>query len=196
MNRALFSSMCLLALAAFPVTQAAEFDQPKKTEPTLEAIQKQLLDIQISLQSLKAQDTEVRLRKVELDLLDIKDQLTRLETTLKANASVDTRKSFSVNPPSSPAPSGTTPGTGPATAAVAPPSGTLRLSNTSAFYASVNVNGSSYRVAPGQLFPINNMPAGDFRYEVFADGFGLIQAPTSRTLAPGEIFTVFIYPRN
>ncbi len=194
MNRStLFSSICLMALAAFPVTRAAEFDTPKKTEPTLEAIQKQLLDIQISLQSLKAQDTEVRLRKVELDLLEIKDQLTRLETTLKANAAAENRKAFSINPPTNAlAPSAT----GPATAAVAPPSGTLRLSNTSAFYASVNVNGSSYRVAPGQLYPINNVAAGEFRYEVFADGFGMIQAPTTRTLAPNEIFTVFIYPRN
>lgn len=193
MNRStLFSSICLIAVAAFPVTRAAEFDTPKKTEPTLEAIQKQLLDIQISLQSLKAQDTEVRLRKVELDLLEIKDQLTRLDTTLKANAA-ETRKAFSINPPTTaPAPSATNP----ATAAVAPPTGTLRLSNTSAFYASVNVNGSSYRVAPGQLYPINNVAAGEFRYEVFADGFGMIQAPTTRTLAPNEIFTVFIYPRN
>ena len=86
MNRnTLFSSLCLVALACLPAAKGGEFDNPKKTEPALEAIQKQLLDIQVSLQSLKAQDTELRLRRLEQELTSIREQLRSIESTVKAS---------------------------------------------------------------------------------------------------------------
>lgn len=145
---------------------------------SLESIQKQLADIQISLQSLKAQDTEVRLRKLESEITGIRDQLSRMEASLKATKA-ESRTSFSISPPAA-APTAT---------------GTIRLSNTSAYYASVNIGGLLYRVAPGQVLPIANQPVGEFKYDVQADGFGLIQPATQRSLGAGEVFTIFIYPR-
>ncbi len=156
---------------------AAKSIQPAEVS-SLESIQKQLADIQLSLQSLKAQDTEVRLRKLETEITGIREQLARMETALKASKG-ESRTSFSVSPPA-----------GAPTA-----SGTIRLSNTSAYYASVNIGGLLYRVAPGQVLPIPNQPVGEFKYDVQADGFGLIQPATQRTLGAGEVFTIFIYPR-
>jgi hypothetical protein len=131
---------------------------PPGEASSLEAIQKQLADIQLSLQSLKAQDTELRLRKLESEITGIREQLGRMEASLKSSKA-ESRTSFSISPPASP----TT-------------TGTIRLSNTSAYYASVNIGGLLYRVAPGQVLPIANQPAGDFKYDVQADGFGLIQS--------------------
>ncbi len=146
--------------------------------PMLESVQKQLTDIQISLQSLKAQDSEVRLRKLETDLALIRDQLSRIETSIKPSKG-ESRTSFSISP------------------AVVPPvqTGTIRLSNTSAYHASVTMGGLIYRVAPGQVLPITSQPVGDFKYDVQADGFGIIQPATQRTLGKDEVFTIFIYPR-
>jgi hypothetical protein len=150
---------------------------PPGEASSLEAIQKQLADIQLSLQSLKAQDTEIRLRKLESEITGIREQLGRMEASLKSSKA-ESRTSFSISPPASP----TT-------------TGTIRLSNTSAYYASVNIGGLLYRVAPGQVLPIANQPVGDFKYDVQADGFGLIQPATQRSLGAGEVFTIFIYPR-
>ena len=146
--------------------------------PMLESVQKQLTDIQISLQSLKAQDSEVRLRKLETDLALIRDQLSRIESSLKLSKG-ESRTSFSISPAAVPA----------------VPTGTIRLSNTSAYYASVTMGGLIYRIAPGQVLPITGQPVGDFKYDVQADGFGLIQPATQRTLGKDEVFTIFIYPR-
>lgn len=165
-----------------PATPAASPPAVKAIQPgevsSLESIQKQLADIQLSLQSLKAQDTEVRLRKLESEITGIRDQLGRMEASLKASKA-ESRTSFSVSPP----------------AANATATGTIRLSNTSAYYASVNIGGLLYRVAPGQVLPIANQPVGEFKYDVQADGFGLIQPATQRSLGAGEVFTIFIYPR-
>lgn len=146
--------------------------------PMLESVQKQLTDIQISLQSLKAQDSEVRLRKLETDLTLIRDQLSRIESSLKLSKG-ESRTSFSISPAAVPT----------------VPTGTIRLSNTSAYYASVTMGGLIYRIAPGQVLPITGQPVGDFKYDVQADGFGLIQPATQRTLGKDEVFTIFIYPR-
>ncbi len=152
--------------------------QTTSLAPMLESVQKQLADIQISLQSLKAQDSEVRLRKLEADLALVRGQLTRIESSLKP-VKGESRTSFSISP-----------GT------VSPPqTGTIRLSNTSAYYASVSLGGLIYRIAPGQVLPIPGQPVGDFKYDVKADGFGLIQPVTQRTLGKDEVFTIFIYPR-
>ncbi len=164
-----------------PVSPVASPPAVKAITPgevsSMEAIQKQLADIQLSLQSLKAQDTEIRLRKLESEITGIREQLGRMEASLKVSKA-ESRTSFSISPPASP----TT-------------TGTIRLSNTSAYYASVNIGGLLYRVAPGQVLPIANQPVGEFKYDVQADGFGLIQPATQRSLGAGEVFTIFIYPR-
>jgi len=187
MNRSLlFAGLFVLGSTFGVQAQGSEFEPPKKSDPTLEAIQKQLLDIQISLQSLKAQDTEVRLRKLEIEIAGIRDQLKSLEATVKASK-VETRTAASINPPAAtPSPTGIVP---------VAQFGTIRVSNSSAFFASFILNGSLYRVAPGQVLPISNQPVGEFRYEVVADGFGTIQAPLTRTLGAGEVVSIFIYPR-
>jgi SAM-dependent methyltransferase len=74
------------------------------------------------------------------------------------------------------------------TSAKAP--GRIELVNQWSFAVTVVVNGQRYVLAPSQTVPLEGQPSGDFTYEVAG-----IQAPVTRTLAPGETFRVIVHPR-
>ena len=62
--------------------------------------------------------------------------------------------------------------------------------NTYASEVAVVLNRRAYYVPPGETRTIENVPAGNFTYEVLG-----IQQPVTRTMSPDKIFTVRVYTR-
>ena len=147
----------------------------KKADVTsIDAIQTQLKEIQISLQSIKSADHELKLKKIEAEISILKDQMSRMEQAITKLAATRVAASFT-----------------PAVAA----NGTIKIANTSGANTSVIINGKVYKAQANQTLSVPNQNAGDFTYEVLADGFGIIQKQTTRSLAANETFTINIYPR-
>ena len=73
-----------------------------------------------------------------------------------------------------------------------PNTGTIRLLNQLSVPATFIVGGKPYRVQAGQTQDIAE-PAGPFFYEVLVDGFGEVQPRVTRTLRPGQLFTIYTY---
>ena len=157
----------------------------KKSEPPIapekkldftntDSIQTQLKEIQLSLQSIKSADHELKLKKIEAEISILKDQISRMEQAISKLAATRVAASF--------------------TPAV-PANGTIKIANTSSANTSVIINGKVYKAQANQTLSVPNQNAGDFTYEVLADGFGIIQKQTIRSLAANETFTINIYPR-
>ena len=147
----------------------------KKIEvPNFDSIQTQLKEIQLSIQSIKSADHETKLKKIEAEISILKDQVSRMEQAISKLAATRVAASFT------PAITG---------------NGTIKIANTSASNTSVIINGKVYKAQANQTLSVPNQNAGDFTYEVLADGFGIIQKQTTRTLAANETFTINIYPR-
>jgi len=147
----------------------------KKIEnPNFDSIQTQLKEIQLSIQSIKSADPESKLKKIEAEISILKDQVSRLEQAISKLTA--TRVAASFNPPVS-------------------ATGTIKIANTSGANTSVLVNGKVYKIQANQTFAIPSQNVGEFTYEVLADGFGIIQKQTTRSLAANETFTINIYPR-
>ena len=143
----------------------------KKIEvPNFDSIQAQLKEIQLSIQSIKSADHETKLKKIEAEISILKDQVSRMEQAISKLAATRVAASFT------PAITG---------------NGTIKIANTSAS----NTSGKVYKAQANQTLSVTNQNAGDFTYEVLADGFGIIQKQTTRTLAANETFTINIYPR-
>ena len=81
-----------------------------------------------------------------------------------------------------------TPGTPAAT-------GTIRLENRSGVSATVLLAGRSYVVPPLQSVVVPQY-AGNFTYEVLAEGYGVIRPALTRALGAGETFSIFINPES
>ncbi|MSR32788.1 MAG: hypothetical protein EXR99_14930 [Gemmataceae bacterium] len=173
-NRLFFTTTaCLLFSVCGPVT--ADTPAEKKADvPSLESLHAQLKEIHLSLQTMKATDTDLRLRKLEAEIAILKNHLEKMEASV-GKLSV-TRSAGSYTPP---------------VAATA----TLKVANSSPHGATVVVNGKSHRVAALQTITLSNQNVGDFTYEVHADGFGLIHPNTTRSVASNETFTISIFPR-
>jgi hypothetical protein len=118
--------------------------------------------------------TDLNVATAQKDINDLKDQLARIRQDLDAmrGRSGETR-SFYQGPNQLP------PGTG-----------RVRMTNTFFSPVAVAVNGAVYNLMPGEQRYSAAIPAGTFTYEVLG-----IQAPTQRTLAAGETYTVDVYPR-
>lgn len=146
--------------------------EKKPETATLENIHSQLKDLQLSIQAIKSVDHDSKLLKIEAELIILKDQISRLEQAINKLSS--TRVAASFNPTAT---------------------GTIKIANTSYSNASVIINGKVYKVQANQTLPVPNVNSGDFTYEVLADGFGIIQKQTTRSLAANETFTINIYPK-
>ena len=157
----------------------------KKTEPpiapekkldvtNIDSIQTQLKEIQLSLQSIKSADHELKLKKIEAEISILKDQISRMEQAISKLAATRVAASFT-----------------PAVSA----NGTIKIANTSSANTSVIINGKVYKAQANQTLSVPNQNTGDFTYEVLADGFGIIQKQTTRSLTANETFTINIYPR-
>lgn len=69
--------------------------------------------------------------------------------------------------------------------------GRIKLINTFPSQMTVIVNERSYRLAPGATEVLENIPAGQFTYQVL----GVQPDLLVRSLAPNETFTITVYPR-
>lgn len=194
------SALLVAALAAAPVRAGGgkSSDDPKTVAQKLEEIKTALeplggmrtsvanLDgrlqaleqaVQRELKDVRgwATDTTARITQAQTDINELRRQLAQVRQDLDnlARGSSPTRISAYAGPA----------GSAPATARV-------RLVNTYGLPVQAVVNGMLYDVAPGQQRYVDPLPAGPFSYEVLG-----IQPRRDLTLAPGETFTVTVYPR-
>lgn len=143
----------------------------------IDALAKQISELAAAI---KSAEWETRIKKLESEILNLKDSIVRVESLAKAD---ETRRSYY------------TPPTVAAKPVVPATVGTLRLINSTAYVGTVTINGKDYTVLPSQTVLIPGMPTGEFRYEARADGFGVLQPTVSRTLSTAEMFTITLYPR-
>ena len=178
------------ALMLFGLSAIAEEKQVEATVSPetvrLDAISKQLVELSAALQSADAVN---RLRRLENEVLNLKDSIARLESSFNSIKTDDRRSYYSSLAPASGSVIAAKPV--PVTGIV----GTLKLVNSFTQNATVSLNGRPYALLAGQTVTVPGMPAGDFTYEVSVEGLGVIQPTLVRKLAASEIFTVFIYPR-
>lgn len=146
----------------------------------IDALAKQISELAAAI---KGAEWEIRIKKLESEVLNLKDSIVRMESLAKAD---ETRRSFYTPP---------TPPTIAAKPVVPATVGTLRLINSTGFVGTVTINGKDYTVLPSQTVLIPGMPTGEFRYEARADGFGILQPTVTRTLSTAEMFTITLYPR-
>ena len=202
-----FLALGLRADGPNPPQGGASGSQPSPEPTKLDAIQKQLKDIAVAMEALqsgiKLGETNNRLKVVENEILNLKDSLARLESSLNA-IKTEERRSYYNPAPITPVPNTDTPKTqvtlkpNPDNHVHGGTVGTLKLVNSSVFPGTVYLNGVAYRVDAGQTITVPGMPTGDYNYEVAVEQMGalqLIQPKVTRKLTTAETFTVFIYPR-
>jgi len=168
-----------LLVAWLVVAPAGAQDKDKSSDvQTIEVLKQAVAELQRRVTALEGQvkdarpaAPDTRLEDLRKDLNDLRQQLSRIESAVKPTGQERVARAF-------------TPGTG-----------IISLENTSGVAATVVINGKSYRVEPGENVPLRDLPAGEFFYEVRADGFGTIQSQVLRTLKPNEKFTITVYPR-
>jgi TolA-binding protein len=152
-----------------------------KLQESIDQLKKQGDDLQRQVSNLPdEQRIDYQIRKtLAKELKDTKDEMTALRqqldllqrdvASLKSGAAASPRVAFS-----SPA----TPGR-------------IKLINTFPSQMTVIVNERSYRLAPGATEVLENIPAGQFTYQVL----GVQPDMLVRSLAPNETFTITVYPR-
>jgi chaperonin cofactor prefoldin len=173
---------------------------PQDTAKQLEQISKQLEEIKNQLKdlgeirekiktlegaygtTLKIPALESDLQKLAKTIADLSGQVGDLQGSVKQLSDrVDSLQSklnqTAYKPP-----------TGPTGAS------TLKIQNRSGVTATVTIDGQSYVLGPYETRLLENRPLGSFTYEVYADGFGRILSPTTRTLSAGETYTIRIDP--
>jgi hypothetical protein len=127
--------------------------------------------------SLRARGTmtELNVSTTQKDINDLKELVARIRQDLDAirGRAGETRAFYS-------GPGGTNTAT----------TGRIRMINTFPMIVAVVVNGARYDLMPGEQRDSWPVAAGMFTYEVLG-----IQPPIQRTLAPGEIFVVNVFPR-
>lgn len=142
-------------------------------EKKIAAAEKRLAD-QLANQDLNA---NLRFQAMQREVNSLKEQQTLLRQEFEAmRKQTPTRQpSVALYPPG---------GNNAAT-------GRLRLRNTFPDSVSIVVNNRpAVRLEPNEEVLLDAMPSGLFTYEVLG-----IQTKTTRSLAPGEIFTIHVYPR-
>lgn len=167
----------LMACATPAPAQSSDVKQASTDSSKLDALSAQVKQL---ADSIKSAEWEIRLKRLESEIQNLKDASVRMETLIKAD---ETRKSYYQAPVAAAQP------------VVPQPTATLRLMNTTAFVGTVTINGKDYTVLPGQTVLIPGMPTGEFRYEAKVDGFGLLQPAASRIISPSEMYTITLYPR-
>ncbi len=169
----LFALLTATVCADEPPSSDAKVD-PKKVEAARwELLQNQLKEIRQEIVAVKTiQETQIKDFGMELNLL--RERLNALEKSVKDISS--TRIAAAFTPPP------------------APPMGIIRLQNRSSVPTTIILAGRSYRLPPLETVMLQSQPAGNFTYEVFAEGYGVIQPPLARTLLAGETFSIFVNP--
>src|SRR5262245_57856970 len=78
--------------------------------------------------------------------------------------------------------------------AMAAPTGSILIENRREVPATIIINGTPYRLTPGQRQTVTGVPAGPFTYEVLVDGEGST-GPQTRNLLAGYQFQIWTYTR-
>jgi hypothetical protein len=180
--------LCLTALlSALAVPAFLHANDPEKVKKPLtdaeklDAILDQLSDLRTELKGdirRAGQQADAKNRELDDRLRYLTERVEKLERALD-RATTTPRTSFF-----QPAP---VPAGGSAT-------GTIQLQNMWTDMATVNLNGRFYNLQPGQTVTLANQPAGEYTYEVLANGYGTIRGPVTRTLDNNRTLTVFVYP--
>jgi hypothetical protein len=195
-----WTRLTLAALLALPFTLAPLLaaDPEETTEQKVKRLEKELAQLRKDLEDLREKQTNNSLRRnaASEDLRNLRERLGVLEQIVVKHDDLlktpITRQSGYLNPGTNP--QGTPPpGTGNGGTA-APAMGTVTVRNLYPASATVVVNGTSIPLQPNQAATIK-VPLGQFTYEVFVDGFCLVQAMKPETLtAQGR--TITIHPRT
>jgi hypothetical protein len=165
-------ALLALAFLAVPARAVGPEEEPKTDSEKITAILKKLNTLQAAV--------EGRLSNAEQNITQLRDEITLLKTEVQRLASEMARANARIARSFSPA---------------EPAQGTIRIQNRSAYTATVILNGNSTQVVPpGQTREVRNVPAGGFTYEVYAEGFGLIQPAKATTLNARELYTIYVNP--
>jgi hypothetical protein len=201
------SAFALLAGAIMHGSTAAAIDGPFTDEEKLDNIQKQLdkltrsltnmseassraatalsdfkKDLTGELDSMRSSIVTLGLKQADAKqgMDDLRAEMARLRSevdTLRAKVQTNASSYQALYNPNST--SNSTVGTG-----------RVEIVNTYASEVAVVLNRRAYYVPPGETRTIDNVPAGNFTYEVLG-----IQPPVTRTISPDKIFTVRVYTR-
>lgn len=183
----------MLAVQATAVGQVEKGPETDKTPADAQKTLQLLIKLQESIDQLKKQGDDLQRQVSNLpdeqridyqirktlakELKDSKDEMTALRQQLDLlQRDVASLKS----------------GAAPRVAFSSPATlGRIRLVNTFPSQMTVIVNERSYRLAPGADQVLENIPAGQFTYQVL----GVQPDLLVRSLAPNETFTITVYPR-
>jgi hypothetical protein len=141
-----------------------------------EKLDRILRDMQTVKADLEKLNTiAVQVQATTRDLREVQKRMESLEQAMERLSASRVRVSSSFTP------------TEPAT-------GTIMVQNRYSVPVTVFVNGQQYPVPSFETRRIAGVPAGNFRYEVQAEGFGVIQPAVPRSLNANETFSIFINP--
>jgi hypothetical protein len=172
-----------VALLAAAVCAAPSRAEDESTAQKLARIERQLRDVQVTLDRINdtLKDTGLTANKATIDLKELERRVEAIHRLVVAHDDALRRssRSFSYTPGYTPGQAGT---------------GTIRLENRSAESATITVNGTPYFLLPGEVRTLPNQPAGTFTWEASTPQHGVIRPTTTRTLQPGEVYTLFVAP--
>ena len=159
------SGLTALLLAAF-VGPARAAEPPLTESEKIDAIYRQLRTV--------LPQVELKMSVAEGELKDLRRRIEVLEGQLRTRDDSDRsiRRAFS--------PSNT--------------SGAIMLHNRTAQAATVVLDGMSYSLSPFEMVTLAGRPVGPINYEVFVNGWGLVQPRTTRMLATDRPFSVYVNP--
>ncbi len=172
-----FVALAAVALAVSTM-RAAPPEFPTSTDEKLTQVLLQLQEVKSRLSTMQAaQDMQIQLMQDDIDRM--KSDVARLKDEVRRLSATSTSVAASINPAAPAVPQLAT--------------GNIVVDNLYNTPATVVINNQNFRVEPFQHLSV---PAtvGRFTYAVYTDGFGQVQAPTNRYLAPGHDFPITIHP--
>jgi hypothetical protein len=167
----------IAAAPAMPAVHAAP--EPQTTDDTLKQILSQLQDVNKKLNAIQA-NQDLQIQSMQEDITRLKADVARLNDEVKRLSNTTTNVAASINPAAPTAPGLTT-------------MGNIILDNRYPVAATVVLNGQSYRLMPFERVSVA-APVGRFRYAVYTDDFGQVQALSDRILVAGRDFPITIHP--
>jgi hypothetical protein len=162
-----------LAVALLAALPALAADPELSDKEKLERILTDMKSVKSDLEKLAT--VAVQMQATTRDLRDLERRMEVLEQAMERLSASRVRVSSSFTPSE-------------------PATGTIRIQNRFGVPATVFVNGQQYPVPAYETRRIAGVPAGNFTYEVHADGYGVIQPAVPRSLNARETFSIFINP--
>ncbi len=161
--------VCATLVLSVTRLPAADTDNRQPEPQTAEALKKELDDLKKEMQR---QAETLRLLRENQDLRQRLDALEKRVDALEKRSTTSARPSFYEQG-----------------------SGTIRLQNRLPVSGTIVLNGISYRLAPNETRTLTGQASGAFTYEALADGMGVLQPRSTRTLLPNETYDIYLYLR-